>query len=103
MTDAPERIWAWPSGDGWGHAFASKRLTGPRTSAEYVRADIYAAALAEVERLRAALEHVRIELACLIPVPSNPKTEDWPVGNPADAACLQFAYGMVKTALDDKP
>lgn len=37
--NAPDLIHAWPSQDGWGHAFASKRLTGPHTSAEYLRRD----------------------------------------------------------------
>lgn len=50
----------------------------------------------QIVRLREALRIATVELAALIPNPSAPKITDWPVQNPADAACLQTAYEAVR-------
>ena len=67
MTDAPEQIWAQdaePSGfdyiECWG--WNDMAFSDYPHIREYVRADIHAAALAEIERLRAALTRCANEL-----------------------------------------
>lgn len=52
----------------------------------------------ELTKSTRVLDLVREELAALIPDPSSPKLSDWPVTNPADAECLQAAYGLLSIA-----
>lgn len=46
----------------------------------------------EIEKLHLIIAQARGELAQLIPRPSQPTLEDWPVSNPGDAECLQAAF-----------
>lgn len=62
-----------------------------------------AALRAEVEIMREALTTAKIELAALLPRPAQPKTEDWPVENIADAACLQKAFIAIRAAIASAP
>jgi len=63
-------------------------------------------ALDEKDRMiaayRTALHRAHIELAALIPRPSEPSIEDWPVDNPADAECLQSAYEAILSAIEEE-
>lgn len=53
---------------------------------------------AQLIDLLEAVEAARRELACLIPVPSDPEVAEWPCENPADRDCLHTAYTTLQGA-----
>jgi hypothetical protein len=52
-----------------------------------------------IRELEQIMRTVRLELAALLPNPSNWDSSQWPVENPTDAACLSAAYQQLTDAL----
>ena len=48
----------------------------------------------------ALLDKVRIDLAVLLPQPTKPTIDDWPVNNRTDAECLHDAYTNIRDFLE---
>ena len=65
--------------------------------------DEYKSQIAALERqvttMREALRTANIELAALVPKPSEATPKDWPCENPADRECLQSAFEVIRRAL----
>ena len=64
MSDAPDRLFAWPNGDGrlWYAADASDEITMCFDEVEYIRKDTYDAVIVSRDQLRAKLDD-RLSLA----------------------------------------